>query len=110
MLPAEQKMREFFKDIEFKTARIPVVQNLTSTAHTQPEELKENLLKQVSSPVRWEESMKFILRMGCLTGIELGHGQVLKGLLKKTLGDEFSVINLETSADLGTAKKYWSAT
>jgi [acyl-carrier-protein] S-malonyltransferase len=104
MRPAEEKMREFFKNIEFKPALIPVVQNLTAQAHSEPAVLKENLIQQVSRPVRWEESVRFMAQQGCFRGVELGQGQVLKGLVKKILPDQFQVLNLGSAEDLKPMK------
>lgn len=94
MLPAENKMRDVLNNIEFKNSQIPVLQNFTAKFHTQANELRENLIRQVSAPVRWTESLQLLVENQMLTMIECGVGSVLKGLAKKT--DE-SIIVYNTS-------------
>jgi [acyl-carrier-protein] S-malonyltransferase len=84
MKPAEKKMDEFFKSIDFKEAKIPVVQNLIAEPVTEGPKLKHNLIQQVSGSVRWMQSIQKLSQLGCQNFVECGHGQVLKGLIKKT--------------------------
>ena len=84
MKPAEKKMEEFFQNINFKNAALPVVQNLIAEPVIEGAKLKQNLIKQVSGSVRWMQSIQKLTQLGCQNYIECGHGQVLKGLIKKT--------------------------
>jgi len=63
------------------------------------EDIKENLVKQLYSPVRWEESVIKIKQDGCKTFFEIGPGKVLKGLLRR-IDPELTVYNIETMEDI----------
>lgn len=90
MLPAENKMRDLLTKIEFKDAQVPVLQNYTAKFHIHSNELRENLIRQISAPVRWTESLQLLIENKMLNTIECGVGSVLKGLAKKT--DETLVV------------------
>lgn len=99
MEPAEKIMREVLTSMSFKEARFPVCQNVNAQLETQGENLRENLIRQVSAPVLWTQSMENFKKQGFLTAIECGHGQVLKGLLKK-IDEAFKVYSLNSIEDL----------
>ncbi len=69
--------------MEFKTPRIPVWSNVDAKPHSDPAEIKQLLVKQVLSPVRWEETMRGMLADGVGTYYEIGPGRVLAGLMKR---------------------------
>ena len=83
MEPAAAKLAETLSSIEIKQAITPVISNVTAQPVTQPEEIKEKLIEQLISPVRWEESVRTLLDLGVDTFIEIGPGKVLSGLIKK---------------------------
>lgn len=83
MRPAEDKMAEEIRATEFKTPKWGVIQNYTGTLVTDPETLKENLIRQISAPVKWVDCVNTMLSMGIKTSGEFGPGKVLSGLLKK---------------------------
>jgi len=60
-----------------------VYQNVNARAVTAPEEIKANLVKQLTAPVRWTQTMNAMLADGCSKVIEVGPGKVLQGLFKK---------------------------
>ena len=62
---------------------IPVVSNVDAQPHDDPEEIRRLLIEQVVSPVRWEDSMRWLLDHGFGTFYEVGPGRVLRGLLKR---------------------------
>lgn len=99
MLPAEKTMRDVLGAIEFKKPLYPIVQNFTAEYVSEAATLKENLIRQVSAPVLWTQSMNRIKHEGSLKFIECGHGQVLKGLLKK-IDPEFQVFSTSSLEDL----------
>jgi [acyl-carrier-protein] S-malonyltransferase len=66
---------------------MPVVANSTAEPLDAPEALREELAVQVYSPVRWIDSLHALVRLGCDRFLELGPGQVLAGLVRRTLGD-----------------------
>lgn len=99
MKPAEDVMRAFLNDIEFKTAKTPVVQNFSALPVTEGSTLRENVIRQISAPVRWIECVEKLDELGCTRMAELGSGKVLSGLAKKILGPEkmpaFNVTSIE---------------
>ncbi len=100
MKPAEDKMRKVLSDIQFLDSRIPVIQNLTAKKHQKSSELRENLIQQVSAPVRWTQSMETLKTMSVPDVLELGAGKVLQGLLKKIDSEFFRVLNTNSLEDL----------
>ncbi len=100
MLPAQEKMQSFLADIPFQDAKIKVIQNVNAQTETAAAQIKKNLIEQVSAPVKWTQSMQKLKTMGINTCFEVGHGQVLKGLLKKIDGDFFKVYSTSTLEDV----------
>ncbi len=106
MLPAEEKMREVLTDLEFRDARFPIIQNFTAEAHANALELRENLIRQVSAPVRWMQSMETLKTRGESLCLESGTGKVLQGLLKKIDSEHFQVFNTTSLEDLEMIEKF----
>ena len=98
MKPAEDKMREVLTAMDFKTAAFPIVQNFHAKIETQGSVLRENLIRQVSAPVRWTQSMEALKALGHKDMIECGAGKVLQGLLKK-IDPEFFQVQTTTSLE-----------
>ena len=97
---------EFKKELDktkFSNPRIPVVANVTADYEKSAEEIKENLVKQVCSSVRWEESVRRISQQGVAAFFEIGPGKVLKGLLRR-INPELTVYNIETVEDIKNLK------
>lgn len=69
--------------LPFRRAEIPVVANLTAQPITSPEEIKDELVQQLAFPVRWTESIQYMIKEGVSTFIEVGPGNVLSGLVKR---------------------------
>ncbi len=86
MKPASDVFAEVVLDCRFDEASIPVVQNSNPTPATDPEIIKERLLAQMSSPVRWTETMSAMREAGIHTLVEAGPGSVLAGLAKRIEG------------------------
>jgi [acyl-carrier-protein] S-malonyltransferase len=101
MKPAEEVMRAHFQTIPFEDAQEPVVQNYCAKAVTAGKELKENLIRQISAPVRWIECVQ-ALRGFADVALEIGHGRVLAGLLKK-IDPQIQVLPVSTIAELKEA-------
>ena len=106
MKPAEEKMRQVLSEIPFEQAKYPVVQNLTAAAHQIAAELRENLIRQVSEPVKWMQSMETLKARGETVCIESGTGKVLQGLLKKIDSEAFAVFNTNSLEDLEMIEKF----
>nr|WP_309099327.1 ACP S-malonyltransferase [Fredinandcohnia onubensis] len=83
MEPAAEKLRSVLDQIEIIDASVPVVANVNAEEMTSAEQIKENLVKQLYSPVLWENSVQYMLDQGVDTFIEIGPGKVLSGLIKK---------------------------
>lgn len=99
MEPAAAKLAETLSSIEVKQAITPVISNVTAQPVTQPEEIKEKLIEQLISPVRWEESIRTLLDLGVDTFIEIGPGKVLSGLIKK-IDRSVSIYSVNDKASL----------
>ncbi len=82
MESAYQGLKAALADVEIKPAAIPVVANASGTVVTEPEAVRESLARQLLSAVRWEDSMRLLLRDPGPPFIEVGPGKVLKGLLR----------------------------
>ena len=85
MEPAREELAKGIESTVFKTPVCPVYQNVTALASTDPETIKANLLAQLTAPVRWTQSVRNMAADGASEFIELGPGNVLKGLIAKIL-------------------------
>ena len=83
MEPARAELAEGIEKAIFRTPSCPVYQNVTAKATSDPDEIKANLLAQLTSPVRWTQSVRSMLEDGAEHFIELGPGKVLQGLVSK---------------------------
>lgn len=83
MAPAEEELAEAIEAAQFNTPVCPVYQNVDGKPHTDPKEIKENLIKQLTAPVRWTQDIEAMINDGATEFIELGPGSVLQGLVKK---------------------------
>lgn len=83
MMPAQEELAEAIEAADFKTPVCPVYQNVDGKPHTDPEEIKSNLIKQLTAPVRWTYDVQAMIADGADEFIELGPGNVLQGLVKK---------------------------
>jgi [acyl-carrier-protein] S-malonyltransferase len=83
MQPAVERLAAALEDVELKRPRIPVVSNVDARPHDDPETIRRLLVEQVMSPVRWEDSMRWLLEEGFDAFHEIGPGRVLRGLLRR---------------------------
>ena len=83
MQPAQEELAQAIKAAEFKRPMCPVYQNVDGKPHIEPEEIKENLVKQLTAPVRWTQDVEAMIADGATEFVELGPGNVLQGLIKK---------------------------
>jgi len=98
MDPAREKLEKEISSVTFNPPNFPVISNVTARAAANPEEIKENLIKQVNSKTLWEDSVKHVASQGINTYLEIGPGTVLKGLLRR-IDKSLNVINFEKTAD-----------
>lgn len=87
MRPAQEQLAEAIGKTKFRKATMPVYQNITTTAVTDPEEIKKNLIEQLTGPVKWTQSVQNMIKDGAETFIEVGPGKTLQGLIKKINGE-----------------------
>jgi len=83
MEPAREELEEAINATTFSKPICPVYQNVTASAVSDPEEIKKNLIAQLTAPVRWTQTMKQMIADGATEVIEVGPGKVLQGLFKK---------------------------
>jgi [acyl-carrier-protein] S-malonyltransferase len=105
MRPAEEAMSNFFRTAVIQKAHLPIVQNYTGKIHQSPEELKENIIKQVTGSVRWTQCVQTMKAHGVTHWIECGAGKVLSGLIKKIDSQASSVFNVNSMDELKTLEK-----
>lgn len=83
MEPARQELAAALQSTEFSNPICPVYQNVTATAVSEPVAIRENLIDQLTAPVRWSQSVQAMIADGANIFIECGPGNVLQGLVKK---------------------------
>ncbi len=99
--PAGEKLKEEFKNYTFHDANIPVVANVDASVEKEVDEIKNNLIKQVSSSVLWEDCMNTMIQQGTDTFIEIGPGKALTSFGKK-INKDITCLRVE---DLKTLNK-----
>ncbi|MBR6280803.1 MAG: ACP S-malonyltransferase [Bacteroidales bacterium] len=92
MEPARVELAAAIEATPFQAPRCPVYQNVSAQAETEPEAIKENLLRQLTSPVRWTQSVGAMLADGATEFIETGPGSVLQGLVKRIAPTDAGVV------------------
>lgn len=83
MNPAKVELAAAIEGTEFHTPQCPVYQNVDALPHTDPEEIKANLIAQLTAPVRWTQSVRNMIADGAESFTECGPGNVLTGLIRK---------------------------
>ena len=83
MEPAREELAAAIESTEFKKPSCPIYQNVTTTAVSNPDEIKKNLMLQLTSAVRWTQSVQQMVKDGATSFVEVGPGKVLQGLVKK---------------------------
>lgn len=83
MQPAKDELAAAIMQTEFKAPKCPVYQNVDALPHTNPEEIKQNLIAQLTSPVRWTKSVQNMIADGATEFTECGPGKALQGMISK---------------------------
>lgn len=83
MQPAKEELESAIKATEFHTPKCPVYQNVDAKPHTDPEEIKKNLIAQLTAPVRWTNEVQNMIADGATDFTECGPGKVLQGMIVK---------------------------
>lgn len=97
MNPAEMKMKQVLDNIQINEPLIPIVHNVNAQGNQKKDLIKNLLLKQISSRVRWRESLIYMNNQGVKVFIEIGPGKALSGMLKRTIKNinTFSINSIE---------------
>lgn len=99
MQPAVAKFKEVLKGVNFQTPRFPIVSNVDGRPADKPEVIRDNLAKQITSSVQWVKSIQYIAGQGVNDFIEIGPGNVLKGLIRK-INPKLNVYSIRTPQDI----------
>ena len=83
MEPAKEELAAAIESTVFSTPVCPIYQNVTTTAVSDQEEVKNNLIAQLTAPVKWTQSVQHMIKDGATLFTEVGPGKVLQGLVKK---------------------------
>lgn len=109
MMPAQQKLEKDLAAIQFGDLQMPLVTNVDADTIRNGEEARSALVRQVSMPVRWEESMRLLLDEGVNTLVEVGPGRVLTGLMRQ-IERSVATLNVEDEKSmLATIEKIAAA-
>jgi [acyl-carrier-protein] S-malonyltransferase len=99
MMPAQEKLEKVLRATQFSTLRVPLVTNVDADTETSGDEAREALIRQVTMPVRWEESVRELIDEGVNTFVEIGPGRVLSGLLRQ-IERSVGTLNVEDEKSL----------
>lgn len=101
MKPAADELGEYLKDVGFASAQIPVLHNADVAAYEDAAKVKDALVRQLYSPVRWVETVQAVHASGVTVSAECGPGKVLAGLVKRTVAELpcIALINQEALAE-----------
>jgi len=102
MMPAQERLASDLDGIEFDDLAVPLVTNVDAAIISQGAAARDALVRQVSSPVRWLESMELLIGKGVDTFVEVGPGKVLTGLMRQ-ISREVRCFNVEDAASLKSA-------
>ena len=83
MATAQSRLQAELAQVNVNAPDVPVISNVTARAHEGPDSIRARLVEQVTSSVRWEESMRYLLAQGFTRFIELGPGKALRGFMKR---------------------------
>ena len=103
MLPAQERLSADLDEIEFKDPSVPLVTNVDAAVIRTGAEARDSLVRQVSSPVRWRESVELLAREGVEVFVEVGPGKVLTGLVRQT-APGVRALNVEDPAGVAAAQ------
>jgi [acyl-carrier-protein] S-malonyltransferase len=99
MMPAQQRLERDLRSTKFSALKIPLITNVDAQAITSGDEARDALIRQVTAPVRWLDSVRDMIESGVTVFVEVGPGKVLTGLLRQ-IDRSVRVFNVEDSASL----------
>jgi len=100
MVPAAERLVPLVERLPLREPGVPIVSNVTAQPTRSPQEIRRLLIAQVSSPVRWEQSVRAMVDLGVHTFIEIGPGSTLAGLIRKTV-PQTRILRVEDRATAG---------
>jgi len=83
MEPARKELAAAIEQAQFNKPVCPVYQNVNALPYTDPDKIKQNLISQLTAPVKWTQTIEHMIKDGCANFVEVGPGKVLQGLIKK---------------------------
>jgi [acyl-carrier-protein] S-malonyltransferase len=101
MMPAQQKLEKDLRNTQFSNLQVPLATNVDADTIETGDEARESLVRQVTAPVRWEESVRLLIDEGVNTFVEVGPGRVLTGLLRQ-IERSVAALNVEDEKSLVT--------
>ncbi|MBI5051056.1 MAG: ACP S-malonyltransferase [Nitrospirae bacterium] len=102
MTGAAERLSKLFNTIEFRAPQIPIVNNADAVFLNNPEEIKASLVRQLTTPLLWEDSIRQMLKNDVTTFIEVGPGKILSAIIRK-IDKEARVLNVEDTKSLTDA-------
>ena len=102
MLPAQERLAFDLESVSFHDLSVPLVTNVDAAANMAADTARDSVVRQVSAPVRWLESMQLLIQEGVDTFVEVGPGKVLSGLMRQ-ISREMKCFNVEDAASLKAA-------
>ena len=99
MASALPKLAVALDKVTIVPPRVPVISNVTARPHTTTDDMRQTLVRQLTSPVRWEASIRYLLAQGFTRFIELGPGTALSGFMKR-IDKSAEVLNVMDIASL----------
>ena len=104
MVPAQNNMVDLISEVSLIKPIVPVISNISANPTQNPEEIRGNLIKQITGRVRWRESILYMKKFGVKSTYEIGPGRVLCNLIKRTV-NEIEQTNISTIEDLDKCKE-----
>ncbi|HSM88093.1 MAG TPA: ACP S-malonyltransferase, partial [Candidatus Limnocylindrales bacterium] len=99
MQPAQDRLREDLRLLEFNAPEVPVVSNVDAQPKTTAEDSRDALVRQVTGAVQWEACVRKLIELGATTFVEAGPGKVLTGLMRQ-IDRSQNAVNVEDEASL----------
>jgi [acyl-carrier-protein] S-malonyltransferase len=99
MMPAQKRLETDLRAVRFSSLKVPLITNVDAEAITTGDEARESLIRQVTSPVRWLDTIKEMIEAGVTVFVEVGPGKVLCGLLRQ-IDRSVRALNVEDAASL----------
>ena len=106
MLPAQERLAKDLAEIKFNDLQFPLIENVTAEANTKGERVPQALEQQVSSPVKWFQSVGKLMDEGVKNFVEVGAGKVLSGLIRQ-INREVNCLNVENLESLNQTKNFF---